>query len=111
MQVSEVGNRLGRAGTLGLGKAVEVLDTLGSSMANLNTTSGFGSGVVAKSNELKILSFEVANTIVKGSNLLKSLSKRSIRHLKEDVLPSKGVQHLVSKNMDELLRIVAFDKR
>ncbi|KAK1389176.1 hypothetical protein POM88_017354 [Heracleum sosnowskyi] len=35
-KVSEVGGILGRAGTVGLGKAVEVLDTLGSSMTNLN---------------------------------------------------------------------------
>lgn len=103
--------RLGRAGTLGLGKAVEVLDTLGSSMTNLNPNSGFVPAVGAKSNELSILAFEVANTIVKGSNLMQSISKRSIRHLKELVLPSEGVQNLVSKDMDELLKVFAADKR
>ncbi|PRQ31655.1 hypothetical protein RchiOBHm_Chr5g0037881 [Rosa chinensis] len=33
-KVSEVSSRLGSASTAGLGKAVEVLDTLGSSMTN-----------------------------------------------------------------------------
>ncbi|KAM7513887.1 hypothetical protein LguiA_003470 [Lonicera macranthoides] len=110
-KVSEVSSRLGRAGSLGLGKAVDVLDTLGSSMTNLNTSSGFVSGVTIKGNELSILSFEVANTIVKGQSIMLSLSKRSIRQLKEQVLPSEGIQHLVSTDMEELLRIVADDKR
>jgi len=38
-----VSSLLGRAGTAGLGKAVEVLDTLGSSMTNLNPSGGFNS--------------------------------------------------------------------
>nr|KYP40755.1 hypothetical protein KK1_037886 [Cajanus cajan] len=107
-KVSEVSLRLGRAG---FGKAVEVLDTLGSSMTNLNASSGFVSGAAIKGNEISILAFEVANTIVKGFNLLQSLSPKSIRHLKEEVLLSPAVQDLVSKDMDELLRIVAADKR
>ncbi|RDX69626.1 hypothetical protein CR513_51237, partial [Mucuna pruriens] len=107
-KVSEVSLRLGRAG---IGKAVEVLDTLGSSMTNLNASSGFVSGAAIKGNEISILAFEVANTIVKGFNLLQSLSTKSIRHLKEEVLLSHAVQDLVSKDMDELVRIVAEDKR
>ncbi|XP_077239114.1 protein PSK SIMULATOR 1-like [Tasmannia lanceolata] len=110
-KVSEVSSLLGRAGTAGLGKAVEVLDTLGSSMTNLNLSSGFVSGVTTKGNKISILAFEVANTIVKGANLMQSLSKDSIKHLKEVVLPSEGVQLLVSKDMDELQRIAASDKR
>uniref|UniRef100_A0A5B6ZQU4 DUF668 domain-containing protein n=1 Tax=Davidia involucrata TaxID=16924 RepID=A0A5B6ZQU4_DAVIN len=110
-KVSEVSSLLGRAGTAGLGKAVEVLDTLGSSMTNLNLSSGFVSGVTTKGDKISILAFEIANTIVKGANLMQSLSKESIRHLKEAVLPSEGVQCLISKDMDELLRIAAADKR
>lgn len=107
-QVSEVSSRIGRAG---LGKAVEVLDNLGSSMANLNAGSGFVSGSAIKGSEISILAFEVANTIVKGFHLLESLSTKSIRHLKEEVLLSETVHDLVSKDKDELLRIVAADKR
>ncbi|XVF37252.1 hypothetical protein REPUB_Repub19eG0130600 [Reevesia pubescens] len=110
-KVSEVSSLLGRAGTAGLGKAVEVLDTLGSSMTNLNLSSGFTSGVTTKGNKISILAFEVANTIVKGASLMQSLSKENIRHLKEVVLPSEGVQNLISRDMDELLRIAAADKR
>ncbi|KAL6007773.1 DNAJ domain protein [Asimina triloba] len=109
--VSEVSSILGRAGTVGLGKAVEVLDTLGSSMTNLQLNAGFVSGVNTKGNKISILSFEVANTIVKGANLMQSLSKENLRHLKDGVLPSEGVQLLVSKDMDVLLRLAASDKR
>ncbi|KAJ1387778.1 hypothetical protein SESBI_39677 [Sesbania bispinosa] len=110
-KVSEVSSRLGRAGTYGIGKAVDVLDTLGSSMTNFNAGSGFVSGAATKGNEVGILAFEVANTIVKGFSLMESLSTKSIKHLKEEVLTLEGVQDLVSKDVDELLRIVAADKR
>ncbi|KAE8709918.1 protein-tyrosine-phosphatase PTP1-like [Hibiscus syriacus] len=110
-KVSEVSSLLGRAGTVGLGKAVEVLDTLGSSMTNLNLSSGFTFGVTTKGTKISILAFEVANTIVKGGNLVQSLSEENIRHLKEVVLPSEGVQNLILRDMDELLRIAAADKR
>ncbi|KAJ6798360.1 Uncharacterized protein M6B38_211565 [Iris pallida] len=110
-KVSEVSSLLGRAGTVGLGKAVEVLDTLGSSMTSLHLSGGFVSGVGTKGNKICILAFEVANTVVKGANLMHSLSKENIKHLKEVVLPSEGVQHLISKDMNELLRMAAADKR
>lgn len=110
-KVTEMSAFFGKAGTVGLGKAVNVLDVVGSSMTSFNSGSGFGSGVATKGNKISILAFEVANTIVKGSNLVKSLSKKNINYLIEIVLTSDGVQHLVSESMDELLRIAAADKR
>lgn len=109
--VSEVGSLLGKAGTVGFGKAVEVLDTLGSSMTNLNLSSGFASGATSKGDKIGILAFEVANTIVKGANLKQSLSEENIKLLKEEVLRSEGILRLVSNDMDELLKIAAADKR
>ncbi|XP_068323655.1 protein PSK SIMULATOR 1-like [Pyrus communis] len=110
-KVSEMSSLLGRASTSSLGRAVEAIYGLGSSMANLNTNTGFTSRATTKGSKISVLAFEVANTTVKGSNLMQSLSTYNIKHLKEVVLPSKGVQNLVSRNMDELLRIVAADKR
>ncbi|KAG6526097.1 hypothetical protein ZIOFF_016074 [Zingiber officinale] len=109
--VSEVSSVLGKAGSMGLGKAVEVLDTLGTSVTNLHLSSSFMAGMSTKGNKIAILSFEVANTIVKGSNLMQSVSEENIKHLKEVVLPSEGVQHLISRDMDELLSIAIYDKR
>jgi len=106
-----VSSLLGRASTAGFEKAVDVLDTLGSSMTGLNLGSGFASGTATKGNKISILAFEVANTIVKGAHLMQSLSEENIKHLKAVVIPSEGVQHLISKDMDELLRIAANDKR
>ncbi|KAL3504193.1 hypothetical protein ACH5RR_034034 [Cinchona calisaya] len=97
--------------SVGLGKKVDVLDTLGSNMINLNQGVAFSSGTKMKGYKISILAFEVANTIGKGANIMNFLSKENIRHLKEVVLPSESVQHLISKDMDELLRIAATDER
>ncbi|TVU07594.1 hypothetical protein EJB05_40958 [Eragrostis curvula] len=106
-KVSETGTLLGRASIA----AVEVLDTLGSSMTNLNHGSGFLSGGTNRGNKVCILAFEVANTIAKASNLWSSCSDESIKELKEEVLHSDGVRILVSSNSSELLQIAAVDKR
>ncbi|XP_075514707.1 protein PSK SIMULATOR 1-like isoform X2 [Primulina tabacum] len=108
-KVSDGSSGLSRVGSFGLGRTLEVLGRLGSSS---NLTGGFVSGTTAtKTNKLSILAFEVANTILKASTLMQSLSRRSIRQLKEVVFPAVGVQQLISQDMDELLRIVAADKR
>ncbi|XP_011074996.1 uncharacterized protein LOC105159583, partial [Sesamum indicum] len=101
---------LGKAGIVGLEKAVEVLDTLGSSMTNLNS-GGFTTGVASRGNRISILAFEVANTIAKGANLLQSLSEENIQFLKNEILHSEGVRRLVSTDMNDLLSIAASDKR
>ncbi|KAF9621281.1 hypothetical protein IFM89_018498, partial [Coptis chinensis] len=113
MIVSDPFGALGpaKSASLGLGKAVEALNTLGSSMTNLNLSSGFVPRAATKGNIISILAFEVANTIVKGATLMQSLSKENIEHLKEVGLPLEGVQCLVSKDMEDLLRIAAADKR
>lgn len=96
---------------MGLERAVEVLDALGSSMSNLNAKSGFVTGIASRGNKLSILSFEVANTIAKGANLLQSLSKENVQFLRKEILHSEGVRQLVSADMNELLSIAAADKR
>ncbi|CAN0906266.1 Protein PSK SIMULATOR 2 [Linum grandiflorum] len=101
---------LGKAGTMGLEKTLEVLDTLGSSMSNLNARSGFISGMPSRGNRISILAFEVANTISKGANLFQSLSEENVNFLKEEILHSEGVRQLVSTDMKELLAIAASDK-
>jgi hypothetical protein len=102
---------LGKAGIVGLEKAVDVLDTLGSSMSNLNVRSGFGSYMAPRGNKILILAFEVANTIAKGANLLQSLSEENVQFLKKEILHSQGVQRLVSTDVQELISIAAADKR
>ena len=102
---------IGRAGVASLEKAVEVLDTLGSSMSNLNSGSGFVSGFASRGIKISILAFEVANTIAKGANLLRSLSEENIQFLKEEILKSDGIKELVSVDNRELMIIAAADKR
>ncbi|KAK9713776.1 hypothetical protein RND81_06G050900 [Saponaria officinalis] len=80
-------------------------------MTSLHLSGGFVSGVTTKGNKIAILAFEVANTIVKGANLMQSLTEENVKHLKEVVLRSEGVQNLISKDIDELHRIAATDKR
>ncbi|KAL4650196.1 hypothetical protein ACB092_01G069500 [Castanea dentata] len=65
----------------------------------------------SRGSTISILAFEVANTIVKGVNLLHSLSKGNIQVLKKEILHSDGVRQLVSTDMKELLSFVAADKR
>ncbi|EPS62969.1 hypothetical protein M569_11819 [Genlisea aurea] len=109
-KASQMPSFLGKAGIVGLEKAVEVLDTLGSSMTSLNST-GFSTGVASRANRISILAFEVANTIAKGSTLLQSLSVENIRVLKKEIMASEGVKRLVSTDINELLLIAAADKR
>uniref|UniRef100_A0A7C9EFJ4 DUF3475 domain-containing protein n=1 Tax=Opuntia streptacantha TaxID=393608 RepID=A0A7C9EFJ4_OPUST len=109
-KIPQKGSFLGRASFAGLEKAVDVLDALGSGMANLNS-SGFLTGKVAKGNKISILAFEVANTITRGANVMNSLSEENVKFIKEEVIPSEGVKHLVSTNTNELLSLAASDKR
>lgn len=103
---------LGRAGVMGLEKAVEVLDTLGSSMSGMNPSNGFHSGATSSRGvKVDILAFEVANTIAKGAALLQSLSEEDLKLMKKDMLRSKGVKKLVSSDTTELQILAASDKR
>ncbi|CAM6026022.1 unnamed protein product [Sphagnum balticum] len=119
MEFSYMSEVIRGAGTVSLGKAVEALDTLGSTMTNLNPGRKFASGIggggggaaVTHGNKIGILAFEVANTIVKGCNLKQSLERDEIKVLKDEILVSKGVQLLVSTDMQELMWIAAADKR
>ncbi|KAK3428027.1 hypothetical protein EUGRSUZ_F04140 [Eucalyptus grandis] len=94
-----------------IAKAVEVLDAIGGSMTNLNMNSSFVSRSTIKEKIISASAFEVANTITKGAKLMQSLSEQNIVCLKEELLPSEGLQYLVSTDMDELLRIAAADLR
>lgn len=89
---------------------MEAFDNLGSSVAN-RAGPTFAAGVVPKGNKIGILAFEVANTIVKGSNLKQSLSEEEMKILTEETLGSEGVQLLVSTDYKELMSIAAADKR
>ncbi|XP_015159592.1 uncharacterized protein [Solanum tuberosum] len=82
---------LGKASTVGLEKAVEVLDTLGNSMRNLNSR-GFMIGIASRQDKISILAFEIANTITKAANLLQSLSEENVEYLNKELLPSKVIR-------------------
>lgn len=103
--------RLGRAGSAWLERAVDILDTLGSSVMNLNNNSSFTMGVTLKKNKISILAFEVGNTIIKGAKLMESFSEGNIKDLMMNRLRSEGVKMLVAEDMDELLRIAKVDMR
>ncbi|KAG4383059.1 hypothetical protein AAZX31_14G203800 [Glycine max] len=94
-------------------RAVEVLDTLGSSVPKLSNSNGFGfgSGMAPRGNRISILAFEVANTINKGAILFQSLSEENIQFLKKEILQSEGVLQLVSTDTKELIGLVETDKR
>lgn len=89
----------GKAGIAGFERAVDVLDTLGSSMTSMHAGSGFAYNLASRGNKVSILAFEVANTIAKGSNLLQSISEENIRFLRDEILQSDGVLRLVSTDM------------
>ncbi|XP_039817992.1 protein PSK SIMULATOR 1-like isoform X2 [Panicum virgatum] len=101
----------GTASMAGFGKAVDILDTLGSLVTTFSPDGGFISRSKNKGCKISILAFEVANTILKGASIMQSLSEDTVTYFKQVVLPSEGVQSLVSSDMSELMRIAANDKR
>ncbi|XP_037431236.1 protein PSK SIMULATOR 1-like [Triticum dicoccoides] len=64
-----------------------------------------------KGRKISIHAFEIANTIVKASNLIKSFSKERIRHLKEGMLRSEGVRRLISEDYSQLSIVIEDDIR
>jgi len=78
-----------------------------SKTANISSTLT----VSGKGTRTTILAFEIANTVVKGSCLMKTLSKQNIQHVKEGVLRSKGVRLLISEDYRQLLPLVEADIR
>ena len=78
-----------------------------SKTANISSTLT----VSGKGTRTTILAFEIANTVVKGSCLMKTLSKQNIQHVKEGVLRSKGVHLLISEDYRQLLPLVEADIR
>ncbi|KAG2572190.1 hypothetical protein PVAP13_7KG158900 [Panicum virgatum] len=106
-----LGSVLGTASMAGFGKAVDILDTLGSLVTTFSPDGGFISRSKNKGCKISILAFEVANTILKGASIMQSLSEDTVTYFKRVVLPSEGVQSLVSSDMSELMRIAANDKR
>ncbi|KAI3861407.1 hypothetical protein MKW98_000359 [Papaver atlanticum] len=98
-------------GIVGQEQTGEVLDPTAGIMPRFRSSSTYVRGTSSRGNDVCILAFEIASTITKGANLLRSLSKENMLFLKQRVLQSDGVQRLVSTEMGELLTIAAADKR
>ncbi|EMS61544.1 Receptor-like serine/threonine-protein kinase SD1-6 [Triticum urartu] len=80
-----------------------------SSPSSTNMSAVFRSA--PKGRKISIHAFEIANTIVKASNLIKSFSKERIRHLKEGMLRSEGVRRLISEDYSQLSIVIEDDIR
>lgn len=65
----------------------------------------------ANKSQIGILSFEVAKTIFKGLDLMKTLSKESMKQLKEVVFSYEGIRSLISEDYSQLLGLVETDIR
>ncbi|KAI3934827.1 hypothetical protein MKW92_053899 [Papaver armeniacum] len=89
----------------------EALDTAAGTVTRMRSSSTYVRGTSSRENDVCIHAFEIASTITKGANILKSLSKENMQYLKQRILQSDGVQRLVSTDMEELLAIAAADKR
>ncbi|CAO2152911.1 unnamed protein product [Urochloa humidicola] len=64
-----------------------------------------------KGTKISFLAFEVANAIVKGSSLMKTLSEKNMKLLKEKLLRSKAVYRLISGDYSQLVVLVEADIR
>ncbi|XP_026390558.1 uncharacterized protein LOC113286055 [Papaver somniferum] len=89
----------------------EALDTAARTVPRMRSSSTYVRGTSSRENDVCIHAFEIASTITKGANILKSLSKENMQCLKQRILQSDGVQRLVSTDMEVLLAIAAADKR
>ncbi|XP_026432910.1 uncharacterized protein LOC113330273 [Papaver somniferum] len=89
----------------------EALDTAAGTVPRMRSGSTYVRGTSSRENDVCIHAFEIASTITKGANILKSLSKENMQYLKQRILQSDGVQRLVSTDMEVLLAIAAADKR
>ncbi|KAI3989017.1 hypothetical protein MKX01_033053 [Papaver californicum] len=98
-------------GIVGQEQTGEVLDPTAGIMQRFRSSSTYVLGTSSRGNDVCILAFEIASTITKGANILRSLSKENMLLFKQRILQSDGVQRLVSTNMEELLTIAAADKR